>query len=84
MALRPPFWALVYRYGSEIRHEDDELAAVLRFAAYGSEAGEHTVDSIGDADGVLWDRPARSFEWRAHTRAPAPDPYEFAGLDVLA
>lgn len=79
--LRAPFWKVVWRYGSKIRTEDDELRDIIRSAWGGSEHGQHSVWQIGDADGPLWTMDNPFDGWIAHERAPAPDPYKYAGLD---
>lgn len=79
--LRAPFWSVVYRYGTQVRDEEDELKLVIASAFWGSEHGAHFVFQIGDADGPLWTMDNPFDGWIAHERAPAPDPYKYADLE---
>lgn len=68
--LRPPFYTIVWRYGSRQRREHAELEDALRFCASGEDYGEHSVEECGDQDSWLW-RRGGELEYEAHERAPA-------------
>jgi hypothetical protein len=78
--LKPPFYTVVYRYGTQIREEWDELSHAFSYLAGGEDHGEHSVSELGDAEGWLWRRGDRSLldrrgPFEASERAPKRGEY---------
>lgn len=73
--LRAPFYANVWRYGVEMREDEDTLHDLLSWTLGAIDAGECFVREIGDAEGVLWSMSSPGW-WRASDRAPWPTPEE--------
>jgi hypothetical protein len=67
--LRPPFYTIVWRYGARIQEEHDSLREALELVRGGEDAGEHSTDEVGDADGWLWRRATKG-AFEVSERAP--------------
>lgn len=75
--LRAPFYTIVYRYGTQIREEWDELEEALCYLRGGEDMGEHSTSECGDADGWLWKRGKGLANFIAADRAPVRGRYFF-------